>query len=741
MSTPAEFYDDDIIDYRYYIDLIRTVLLKNYRTIVGFCFASVLLSVLYVQSQAPAYLATVTLHIAPNDLAMFSFEKWMFSDDDKFQDTQIGVLQSKKLLRQVVRELDLHKVEKLTPASFDAGIAAIVKDWLATLKAEKVELYDTSEEEQIASAAWELGTLISIAKPLGREYSNLLNVTVQTTHPELSAKTANIMADKYMNLVFENEIENAKKNQQFLTDRLSILREDLRLAEQRLQDYREEENILTNSSGQNELDQELTSLSNRFFEARENRLRQESLYQQVRNINGSRKSWENLPAISNHSSISEIQSDLFTLNQRRGELSKRYGSRHNKMIALESEIQSATRALNNQVRDIIEGIRSEYELTRKLEVAAEQTLNGVRDRKQEQGRKGFEFNELTQEVEAKRQVYAIFLERLNQDGASGPVRNDNLWVADPAVVPKHGQRTPLSRAGFVALLLSFGFAVGIGLLFELTSNTISTGDDVEKKLGVPLLGYLPLIKNEAQKPGMTLDEYLNNPESRFSEALRTVRTSITLSTLSQKNANNFLITSSQSSEGKTSVSLSLAAAFGQTSKVVIIDGDLRKPSLERILNTSNHRFPGLADVIANTVTLDEAIQHFPDKNIDVIFSGSRTIKPLELLSSLQFTQLMEELGNRYDNVIIDSPPCISVSDAYVLSTQVDSIIFVSKANEVPVPVIRNCLNRFSSIDTEIAGVLLNQIDLEAAHNYGRYQDYYDYHGYGENQAELSVVKT
>lgn len=743
MPRQDDFYDDDVIDYRYYIDLVRTVFLKNYPAIIGFCLISVVASVLYVESQAPTYSATVTMHIAPGDAQIFNFERWYFSDDDKFEETQIGILESRKLLRRVVVKTELHRAGKLTPDYFDVGVARMARDWWdANFGSSDVENY-SSEEEQISSTVDELSSLISINKPDEREYSNLLDVTVSSAIPKVSSNTANAIAEVYIDLVFENEIESAARNQKFLTDRLSILREDLRIAEERLQDYREEENIIISGSGDNEVDQELSSLSNRYFEARENRLRQENLYQQVRNVNISRKSWENLSAISNHPSIASIQANLFELDRRKGELSKRYGSRHNRMIALESEVQSTTRVLNNQVRDIIEGIRNEYELTRKIEIAAEQTLNSVRDRKQELGRKEFQINELTQDVESKRDVYAAFLERLNQDGASGPVRNDNLWVADPALLPTRGYKTQLSRAGMIALIFSFGLAMGVGLLFELTRNTVTSGEDIEKKLGVELLGYLPLIAGKALEPGLTLKEYIEHPESRFSEALRTVRTSITLSTLQQTSqTRRFLITSSQSGEGKTSVSLSLASAFGQTSNVLLIDGDLRRPSLEKIMNKSNHRVPGLTDVIAKSATVNEAVQRFPESNIDLLFSGSRTVKPLELLSSVQFTELMTELNNMYDTIIIDSPPCASVSDAYVLSTQVDVVLFVVKTGEVSVPVIRNSLNRFRTIDAEVAGALLNQIDFDAIHNYGRYQEYYNYRTLDDvASSDLSTAKS
>jgi succinoglycan biosynthesis transport protein ExoP len=580
---------------------------------------------------------------------------------------------------------------------------------------------------------------MTISKPPNRDYSNLLNVGVTMADPQIAALTANTIVEEYIAMVFENEIENAQKNQQFLSERLTVLREELRIAEQTLQVYREDQNIVTRSSGPNEVDEELSSLSTRFFDARENRLRQENLNQQLQKLGANGKGWEKLTAISNHSRVTQVQSNLLNLERRKGELSKRYGRRHNTMIALESEIASARQQVNTEVRDIIEGIRNEYKLAQRLERAAEENLNQVRDRKQLRGRNEFELNDLQQDVDAKRQVYAIFLERLNQDGASGPSRNHNLWIADPAVVPKAGHRTSLTKAGLVAFILSFGAAMTLGLFFELTNNTIKTGDDVEKKLKVPLLGFLPLIAGNVEEPGLPLREYITNPESRFSEALRTIRTLITLSSLNSPGVNKLLITSSQSHEGKTSVSLSLAAALGKTSKVLLIDGDLRKPSLERILDQSNHKFFGLADVIAGEATIDEAVQHKESEQFDVMYAGSRTIKPLELLSSHQFRQLIDDLSTRYETIVIDSPPCISVSDAYVISTLVDSIVFVTKSNEVPVPTIRSCINRFSDIDASIAGVLINQIDLDAVHNYGKYQDHYDYHGYGEKISDETDI--
>ncbi len=738
MASQPELYDE-IVDYRYYLELVRTVLLKYNKLIALFCAVSVITSVIYVQSQAPAYISTVTMHIAPSNAGMFNLEQWWTSDDDKFEDTQIGILQSKKLNRRVVQKISLHEAGKLTPASFDAGIANSLKRWFAGLTETRVPITEP-DAERISSTANELASLTSIAKPVDREYSNLLNITVKMADPQLAALTANTIADEYIATVFENEVETARKNQQFLSGRLTFLRQEWKEAESRLQSYREAENIVTRSSGENEVDEELSSLSNRYFSARENRLRQENLYQQLKDIRPGNRSAEKLQAISSHPSISTIQSTLFTLNQRKEELSKRYGSRHNRMIALESEISSAKRDLLVRVADVVAGISNEYKLAVRIERAAEETLNSVRDRKQQLGRKEFQLNDLEQDVVTKREVYSIFLVRLNEDGASGPVRNNNLWVADPALVPGAGQRTSLSKAAMIALILSLGASVALGLVFELTSNTITSGEDVEKKLGMPLLGYLPLLAGDIEQAGLTFNEYIHNPESRFSEALRTLRTSINLSTLNNEGVQRLLVTSSQSSEGKTSVALTLATAMGQTSKVLLIDGDLRRPSLERILNENHHKRPGLTDVIAQSSTIEEATYHRDDALIDVIFSGSRTLRPLELLSSRQFAVLMDELGKRYDAIIIDSPPCVAVSDAYVLSTHVDSVVYVTKYDQVAVPTIRTCINRFTTINASIIGVVVNQIDFEAAHYYGKYQDYYDYQGTSEQNPAPEPAK-
>ncbi len=738
MSSEPAFIDDDVIDYRYYLDLLLTAFFKYYKLIAAFCILIVGLAVIVAISEEPTFSATVTMHVAPKETGMF--QRWSdWTDEDKFQDTQIGLLQSNILHRRVVERLSLHEVGQLSPRSFNPGIGKRVRSLLSDTE-DPVQMQDTTAEE-IRATASELAGLISISKPPNREYSSLLNITVRSADPELSANIANTVAEEYMALVFETEVESAQKNERFLSERLTTLRADLRESEEKLQAFREDRNIISRDSGYyNEVDQELTALSTRLFTAREERLRQENLYEQISRISLDTDGWERLPALSGHPQVSAIQRDLIDLDRRKQELSKRYGSRHNTMIALESEIRTTREQLQDAVAVISNGIRSEYELALQIEKAAEQALDDARGRKQERGRQSFELNDLVQEVETKREVYSVFLERLNQDGAAGDARNDNIWIADPATIPANGQRTPVSRAAIIAFILSFGFSMGLGVLWELTRNRITTGEDVEK-LKLPLLGYLPLVENHSkEEPVIILEEYLSNPDSRFAEALRTVRTAVSLGTIKQKGTTRLLITSTQTGEGKSSVSLSLASAFGQMSRVLIIDADLRKPSIGRILSKDRTAL-GLTDVLTNGNSPKQVIEHRERERFDVMYAGSPSIKPLELLGSKALPDMLDALEENYDIIIIDSPPCLPVSDAYIIGTHVDAVLFVVKSDTIPAPQVKKSLDGFSQTTAELAGVLVNQFNLDAAYNYHRYQGYYNYDGYGKTEAVgLSVVK-
>jgi len=253
-----------------------------------------------------------------------------------------------------------------------------------------------------------------------------------------------------------------------------------------------------------------------------------------------------------------------------------------------------------------------------------------------------------------------------------------------------------------------------------------------------MLGLVPLIQRDKSLPDTPENAmaraFAHTDHHGFKESVRTLRTSLTLASL-ESPAQVLLFTSSVPAEGKTTTSLNLAAAYGQMEKVLLIDADMRRPTVAKQL-----RLPagskGLSNAVANPETLDDSIYHLEDMNIDVIPAGIIPPNPLELLSSKNFSNILAELKGRYQRIIIDSAPMQAVSDALYLSTLSDGVVYVIKADATKDKLIKGGLTRLDDSNARILGVVLNQVDVEKEARYGgHYGGYYDTYEYSSgNQA-------
>jgi uncharacterized protein involved in exopolysaccharide biosynthesis len=468
-SQPIDDYIEDEIDFQYYWMLLLTVLYKYYRYLIVLVILSTAGAYYYVQSAIPTYTASLTLHLADRkrqswDDSYGGYGGW--NSSTIFQKTQVGILTSKRLMTRV----------------------------LETLKQERAIFGDEVDE----LVAEDLQGAISIDVGGTREFSNLITISATWTKPQLAAGIANLVAEGYIKLLFDQEIEYALRDQTFLSERTVLLKEDVRIAEQRLQDFREQQNILSKPSGRGELDNELSSMAARFYDAREKRLKLEDLADQVRSLGGSIEEIKNIPAIANHPRVTSIRDTIFELDKQRSELADRYGPRHIKMIALEAEYQSATSALQQRIEDVVKIIEADYEFALKNEQSLSETLEAVRGRKQSIGRKDYLLKDLQQDVNTKRDVYRKFLALYNQAGARGPTQNNNIWIVDRAVPPEFADSPATVKKVLLATLASLFFGTGLGVLLELNRNNIANDRDVESKLGLSMLGAVPLIKSEDQ---------------------------------------------------------------------------------------------------------------------------------------------------------------------------------------------------------------------------------------------------
>ena len=373
---------------------------------------------------------------------------------------------------------------------------------------------------------------------------------------------------------------------------------------------------------------------------------------------------------------------------------------------------------------MVAGIERNYQLAVANESSLQASFNRNKSQIQEISRKEFKLRELQREVDGHRALYDTFMTRLKETAATSDLDSANARVVDKAVVPAEPIKPKKSLIVIIAALLAGFIGVGLTLLLDALNNTFKSTEEVEGRLNVPVLGILPLIKNTERKDLARM--FTSDKDKSFSESVRTIRTGVVLSGIDNPHK-VMVVTSSIPGEGKSTVSVNLAFALGQMEKVLLIDADMRRPTLAK-----NFEFPvgtpGLANLIAGTAKLEDCIRTVD--GIDMLSAGTVPPNPLELLSSPRFAKAIEVLKAKYERIIIDSPPTQAVSDAVVLSTFANSLIYVIKSDSTHIPLVEKGVGQLLQNNAPVNGIVLNQVDIKKAKKYGySYGGYYDYYGY------------
>jgi len=398
------------------------------------------------------------------------------------------------------------------------------------------------------------------------------------------------------------------------------------------------------------------------------------------------------------------------------------------MQAARSDLGAASASLRSQVEQVVAGIERNYQLAIANENSLQASFDSNRSQIQDISRKEFRLRELQREVDGHRALYDTFMTRLKETAATSDLDSANARVVDKAVVPTGPIKPKKSLIVAIAALLAGFVGVGLTLLLDALSNTFKSTEEVEGRLNVPVLGILPLITKLERKDLARM--FISDKNKSFSESVRTIRTSVVLSGIDNPHK-VVVVTSSIPGEGKSTVSANLAFSLGQMEKVLLIDADMRRPTLAK-----NFEFPvgtpGLANLIAGTANLEECIRTVD--GIDILSAGAVPPNPLELLSSPRFVKAMDVLKNKYERIIIDSPPTQAVSDAIVLSTFANSLIYVIKSDATHISLVEKGVGQLLQSNAPVNGIVLNQVDIKKAKKHGySYGGYYDYYGYNDTK--------
>jgi capsular exopolysaccharide synthesis family protein len=560
--------------------------------------------------------------------------------------------------------------------------------------------------------------------------SRLVKVSFESRNPDLSARVANGVTETFIAQQLDHRVEATRHASDFLSTHVEDARRALEGAETQLTRFLEANDILfvasdrvNDRSGERQslVGQQLVTLSEALLKARAERIAKQSLLAQT-----GRADADSLPAVLQNPLITHLKQEMTTLEGKYRELSQTFKPEYPRLQRLGENIAQIRRQLREEVRRVVEAIRSEYGSALQNETELSKLMDEQQGRVKTVDAQMARYNLLRREVDANRELYATLSTRLKETRISGTLLASNISVVDRAevpVTPTH-PRTVLNL--FLGGLIGIFGGVMVAFLFEYLDTSIRDPREVEALLRLPTLGLVPA---RAALSGHALERRANGPfalvahdstSSMLAEAFRGLRTSVVYAT-PERPPKTLLVTSLQQQDGKTSVSTNCAISLAQLGgDVLLIDADMRHPNLHEILGVTP--VPGLSDLLAGGVEIGEVIRPTKIPGLYVIPAGPVPVNPTELLASRRLTDALASLESRFAHIVIDTPPMLGISDTLVLAPRVEGVILVLRHGRANRNSAQRAVQMLGAVRARILGVVLNHVDAGSfrGEGYGYY---------------------
>ena len=627
------------------------------------------------------------------------------SYDSEFYETQYALLKTSSQAQRVARKLDLAN-------SPDFFAAQGIRDDKLTSSSRALDPATRKSREALAAAMLQGGISVS---PIRN--SSLVNIGYSSRSAIWSARIANAWPREYIAANMEREYTSNADARRFLESMLNDLRRKVEQSESNLLTFAADHSMVKlggsrdatgrTTEARTLVETDLEALNSALLTARSERIATEAGVDTRVGQGGA-----------------QGPSSAATLQQKRDELTAEYAQmlvkfdpRYPAARALKAQIDALDSAVSRESareagrtsssrRDQISGAQR-----REAQLASQ--VQGLKSKLDRQQHDNIQYSIFQREADTNRQLYDAMLQRYKEVGLAGSVGSSNISMVQEASVPGGPSNPTLLRNLALALVIGFALSALTVFALEQVDERLRDPSDIERLLGLPLLGSAPLVK------GDPLEELKQNA-SEISEAYFSLATVIAFST-THGLPRSFLITSSEPGEGKSTTSLALATTIARTSKrVLLIDGDLRSPSLHSQLSVSNDA--GFSNLLAGDDDLTAHVRTTETAGLSILTSGPRPPSAAELLGSDRLKLVLERLNQYYDCVVIDGPPVIGIADAPLLAKAVEGCIVVVEAESTGLKSVRNSIRRLLAVDSRIFGVVVTKF---SADRYG-----YDY-GYGK----------
>jgi capsular exopolysaccharide synthesis family protein len=558
-----------------------------------------------------------------------------------------------------------------------------------------------------------------------RRGSRLIDITVQHTNPEAAHIIAQTMVKEYLRQGFEERVSMARMANEFLLDEANRLKAKVEMAERAVQDYREKQDAGSLAQKQDTVEDALKDINSRYTDARGMRLKLEAEFAQAQTLlSGPVENLLAIPSVASSPLVMDSKKQVADKQVEIALLAQRYRSEHPIYIQAVSQLHELQKERDERIRKAVQELQTEYAAAQATEKRFQEALVTQQKQALELTRIAIPYNTLTRDVESEEAMYEAVLKRLKETEVDSGLNESNIRLVESARVPRFPVSPVMWQVAAVALLTGSVIGVGMVAALHLLDSSMRTVDEAETTLELAAWAAIP--NNSKLKRAQSPLVVATQPETAMAEAFRTLRTSLSIK--SGQEARVLLFTSAVQAEGKSFCSANAAVAFAQMGlKTLIIDADLRRPSLGKMFNFGL-KTAGLTEHLEKGAALSELFMPTEIPGLHLLTAGSQVRNPAELLRQGKLDAFFSDpILKEYDRIVIDSAPVNAVSDSLNLVRFAQSVCLVLRANKTSKRAIVRAYQELLAAGAKTVGLVVNRLPKGSG---AGYYYYYSMGAYG-----------
>jgi len=670
------------------------------------------------------YQATARIAIEQEDTSIFGIQKLdtasqVFEEWTVNIDTQMNILQSVPLSQDVVQALQLQNRPEFggtmdKPKNANAPGAP-----------------QLSNSGNLASAAAIFRSRISVVNVPN---TRIVAVTLRTSDREIAAQAVNTLANRFIEQSYKTRVEQTTKITDWLQQQLGDLQTKVEVSQQKLVDYQRLHDIVGTDEKSNFITQKLDLLNTQLSTAEADRMQKEALDHTLSSTSPELIPTSIAATSQNGNVLSSLRNKENEIKDQLAEMSVTYGPAYPKVVELKNKLKQVEANIDVEIKKTSQRYHNDY-------LAAQRRESMIRMQFEQQklvvnklNESAIQYNILKRDLDSNRTLYEDLLKKMKEANITAGLKSNNIRIVDPAEVPTVPISPNVPRSFAVAFMGSLTLGIGLAFLLESLDKTIRNAEQVQFVAGLPALGVLPMasfsrkqkIMGELeQRQSIGLVAY-SRPKSQIAEAYRALGTSILLSSLDRPHK-VVMVTSALPEEGKTTTAVNSAIVLAQQGgKVLLIDADLRRPSVHKTLGLEPRcGLSMLADDPSQVENCILASPHMP--NLHFLPAGPTPANPAELLGSQKMKDLLNHLRTKYDHIVVDTPPVLSITDAVRMSPEADAVMLVIRSGVTTKESLCRARDLLYQVKAPVIGVVVNAIDFSTP----AYYNYYAYNHYGQ----------